>query len=103
MFAVISKAREGFFYTLVANFLPALAENFPKFLKKLPNPSAFIVLSLTNIDFFPSQITHFPTNNLISLPVFFNNCYFTSNIFSPTVMFSTDAKTITFKFLKAHL
>ena len=70
MFAPISRALPGFFNTLVANFLPALEDIFHKFLKKLPNPSACIVLSLTIIDFFLSHITHFPTSNLISLPVF---------------------------------
>ena len=34
MFEVFSKALPGFFNTLVANFLPAFAEIFPKFLKK---------------------------------------------------------------------
>ena len=52
---VISKALPGFFNTLVANFLPAFAEIYPKFLKKLPNPSALIVLSETVIDFFLLQ------------------------------------------------
>ena len=40
MFAVPSKALPGFFHTLCANFLPALAEIFPKNLDKLPKPSA---------------------------------------------------------------
>ena len=46
IFEVISKALPGFSKTSVANFLPALAEIFPNFLKKLPSPSASIVLSL---------------------------------------------------------
>ena len=52
MFAPISTAGHGFFNTLGANFLPVLAELFRKILKKLPRPSACIVLSTTTIDFF---------------------------------------------------
>ena len=52
MFEVISKALGGFFNTLVASVLPALADIFPNFLKKQPNPSACIVLSLTITDSF---------------------------------------------------
>ena len=102
-FAPISNARPGFFNTLVANCLPALAESFPKFLKKSPNPSASIVLSLTILDFFRSHITHFSTNNLICLPVFFINCYFTSDIFCSAVVFTTNTITISFKLLRVHL
>ena len=52
LFEVISKDLPGFFITLVAKFLPALAEILPNFSKKLPGCSACIVLSLTVIDFF---------------------------------------------------
>ena len=38
--APISRALAGVFNTLVDNYSPALAEIFPKFLKKLPRPSA---------------------------------------------------------------
>ena len=51
-FEVISKYLPGILNTLVANFLPALAELLPKFLKKLRSPSTYIVLSLKVIDFF---------------------------------------------------
>ena len=54
--APISRIQAGFLSALVANFLLALAEIFPNFLKKLPSPSACIVLSLTVIDFFWLQI-----------------------------------------------
>ena len=46
----LSKALPGFFIALVANFLPTLAELYPKF-SKLLGPSAAIVLSITVIDF----------------------------------------------------
>ena len=52
MSEVNSKLQFGFFITLVAIFLPALAELHPTFLKKLPSPSAIFVLSLIVIDFF---------------------------------------------------
>ena len=52
MFGVISEALLGFFNTLVANLLPALAVKFPKLFKKLPSPSACIVLSLAVKDIF---------------------------------------------------
>ena len=52
IFEANSNDLPGFFYTLVATFLPALAEILPRFLKNLPNPSACIVLSLNIIDFF---------------------------------------------------
>ena len=48
----ISKALPGFFNTLVAKFLPNLAKNLHQFLKKLPNVSVGIVLSLTIIKIF---------------------------------------------------
>ena len=51
MFEAISEALLGIFI-LVASFLPALTETLPKFLKSLPSPPAWIVLSLTVIDFF---------------------------------------------------
>ena len=50
--APISKNLPGFFNALVANFLPALAESFPKFLKKLPTASTCIVLSLIVMFFY---------------------------------------------------
>ena len=56
--APISRDLAGFLSALVANFLTALAEIFPKLLKKLPNFSAFIVLSLTVVDFFLLQTEH---------------------------------------------
>ena len=68
-FAVISKAREGFFNTFLAHFLPTLTGPLRRFLKISPGPSACRVLSLTIIDFFPLQSEHCPTNNLISPPV----------------------------------
>ena len=40
MFAVISKTRDGFDNTVLANFLPTLTEVLPKYLNKLPSPSA---------------------------------------------------------------
>ena len=52
MFEVISKALHGIFNTLVAVFLPALSEISPEILEKLPGPSACVVLSLTDNDFF---------------------------------------------------
>ena len=50
--APIPKNLAGSLSGLVATFLPALTEIFPKLSKKLPNPSAFIVLSLTVRDVF---------------------------------------------------
>ena len=60
MFEVKSKALPVFFSTLVANFSPVVAETFPQLSKKIHDSSASIVLSLTILDFFLSQITHFP-------------------------------------------
>ena len=37
MFAVKSKAHEGYFNTSLAKFLPALTELLPRFLKSHPN------------------------------------------------------------------
>ena len=76
IFEAVSRTLPGFFNKFVANFLPALAETLPKFLKKLHGPSACIVLSLTILDFFLVQIESSATNNLISLPDF-KKCYFT--------------------------
>ena len=70
IFAVKSKARPGLDRTFFATLFDTLSPFLPRFLKKSARPSAFIVLSLTIIDFIQLQITHFPTNNLISLPVF---------------------------------
>ena len=84
MFAPISRALPGFFNTLVAIFLPALEDIFPRILKKLPRPSAYIVLSLTIIDFFLLQTMHFPTNSLVSLPVFL------LTVISPVISFVPD-------------
>ena len=67
--APIPRALAGFFNALVANFLPALAEIFPKFLKKLNNHSAFIVLSLTVIDIFLKQKEQKTFSTLIPLEV----------------------------------
>ena len=101
---VISRALPGFFNTLFANFLPALAEILPEFLKKLPTPSAsIIVLSLTIIGFFLLQIELYITNNLFSLTVFFIKRYLTNNVFCTRIVFLTSAITISFKLLKAHL
>ena len=60
----------GFLSALVARFLEVLAESFPKFVKRLPSPSACFVLPLTIIGFFYLQIAHCPNRNLISSPVF---------------------------------
>ena len=69
IFAVKSKALPGLLITFFANFLPAFAEIFPKFLKKLPNPSALIVLSETVKDFFLLQTEQYPINTLLPLEV----------------------------------
>ena len=70
MFAVKSKAREGFFNTSLANLLPILTEILPRFFKKSPKPSLSITLLITTIDFILLHNAHLPTNNLLSLPVF---------------------------------
>ena len=101
MFGVPYQALPRFFNKLVANFLLALADNVPRFLKKLPYLSAFIILLLTMNDFFLIQTDHCPTNNLTSSPVFL------LTVISPFLFFLPDLclppKTIYFKFLRAHL
>ena len=52
IFAVKSKDLPGLLITFFANFLPAFAEIFPKFLKKQPNPSALIVFLRNRHRFF---------------------------------------------------
>ena len=69
IFAAKSKALPGLLITFFANFLPAFAEIFPKFLKKLLNPSALIVLSETVINFFLLQIEQYPISTLLPLEV----------------------------------
>ena len=68
------------------------------------------ILSLTIIDFFLLEIEHCITNNLISLinnnnlsTGFFIKSYLTNDVFCTTVMFLTNAITISFLFLKTHL
>ena len=60
VFAPVSKPFAGVFKEMVANFLTALAEDFPLFLENPLNPSAFIVFSRAIIDFFVGHWTHLP-------------------------------------------
>ena len=52
IFAVKSKALRGLLKTFIAIFSQTLSPFLPRFLKKSPRRSAFIVSSLTVIDFF---------------------------------------------------
>ena len=69
IFAPISNACPRFFITFMANFLPVLADAFTNFGKRLPGPSALIVLSSTNIDFLELHSTHFQIKNFPRLGV----------------------------------
>ena len=86
-FEVISEALSGFYNTLFANFLPASAEILPKLLKKLLSPSACIVFSITIIDFFLPQTTHFPTNNLVSRKDLLSNAISPTMFYVPPLCF----------------
>ena len=57
--------------TFFAIFSDLLTPFSPRFLRKSLRPTACIVLSETIKDFFPSQIVHCLTNNLISLRFFY--------------------------------
>ena len=103
MFAVRSNAREGYFNTFLAHFLPILTELLSRFLKKSLKLSASIVLSLLIIDFFLLHNERWPTSNLFSLPGFFIQCYLSNKVFCAKILFLTNAVAIGLKFLKVLL
>ena len=69
IFAVKSKARPGLLNTFFAILFDTFNPFLPRFLKKSPRPSAFIVSIETVIDFFRLQIEQLPINTLLPLLV----------------------------------
>ena len=82
MFEENSEALPGFFITLIANFLPALAELLPEFLKKLPNPFA-TVLSETVTDFVLFHNEQCPINTLLTLEVISPRIFVVPDLYFP--------------------
>ena len=100
--AAISKARAGLLSTFIPMyFAPAFAA-FPIYLKKSPNPSAFIVRSDTTRLLFLLHVVQVPRDNFMGNPVFID-CNISKNICGSGIKFSTNTIRNIFKFIIALL